>query len=274
MEKVARSGASAGGSGVTVPDAATLAGELDSAAQQVGDNLRQAHAVSHQEVGQPRVAVEGERDVLFGGVYSDGFTQGRHGLAQREGLLVQHQLARFDAGHVEHIVDEGQQVGRGRADAVEAVGLFFLAAGALGYLGHPDDGVEGVRSSWLMRERNSLLTRLALSATMRAFCRRVMSVSTMVLLMISPNSSRVTRYKMSKVALPSCRVARRPLKSCLSSPGGRALALIWMRVLMCSPTRAPGQVLSATGLASSTQLSALVTSTGKLRAEKRYSDTL
>ena len=47
-------------------------------------------------------------------------------LSQVKVLTVQRQLAAFDPGHIQHIVDQGEQVCGGRGDLIQAVLYFFL----------------------------------------------------------------------------------------------------------------------------------------------------
>ena len=47
-------------------------------------------------------------------------------LSQVKVLTVQRQLAAFDPRHIQHIVDQGEQVCGGRGDLIQAVLYFFL----------------------------------------------------------------------------------------------------------------------------------------------------
>ena len=71
----------------------------------------------------------------------------------------------LDTRQVQHLVDEGEEVATASQDLM---GAFDLLVGLLVELwswANPRMAFRGVRSSWLMRDRNSLLARLARSAS-------------------------------------------------------------------------------------------------------------
>lgn len=94
------------------------------------------------------------------------------GVGKLELLVCEPDGARFDLGHVEDLVDEAEQVMARRGDVGEA---FAHALGVVGM--HARDGREammefmGVRMSWLMELRKSLLACDACSAAWNASSR-------------------------------------------------------------------------------------------------------
>ena len=75
------------------------------------------------------------------------------------------QAARLDARDVEHLVDQGQQVPARLEDVAHALLPAGRSSGSISSSWpKPRMALRGVRSSWLMRERNSLLAALARSA--------------------------------------------------------------------------------------------------------------
>src|SRR5262249_12825398 len=91
-------------------------------------------------------------------------------LEQVERLGVQLHLARFHLREVEDVVDQGEQM---LARLVNVVGelqpgrLVHRHVGVEEDLGEADEAVGGVRSSWLMFARNSLLCWLAAASCWR-----------------------------------------------------------------------------------------------------------
>jgi hypothetical protein len=84
-------------------------GELDRVADQVGENLPQAHRVPHDH--RRRQPVEGplERDALLLGLRQEHGADVRGELGDLAGSLLQFEATRGDLGIVEHIVDDHQQ---------------------------------------------------------------------------------------------------------------------------------------------------------------------
>jgi hypothetical protein len=91
-------------------------------------------------------------------------------LARVDGDLLDAELAGLDLGRVEHVVDDAQQV-LARFDDADELLAGLPGAVPLPDLGEPEDGVEGVRISWLMLATNSLRARDSLSASARAAAR-------------------------------------------------------------------------------------------------------
>ena len=81
-------------------------------------------------------------------------------------------LPALDAGDGQHLVDQREQMAPGLENVPDA---FLLPAWPGRVISSnwpkPRMALSGVRSSWLMRERNSLLARLAFSASSFACCR-------------------------------------------------------------------------------------------------------
>ena len=87
------------------------------------------------------------------------------------GVAVELELARLDLREVEDVVDDRQQrLGRVLARSSRYSRCSASQRRVEQQLGHADEPFIGVRISWLMLARNSLLARLAASAASRAAC--------------------------------------------------------------------------------------------------------
>ena len=105
-------------------------GELDGVIHQVGDDLGDARAVAHQGVGHI-VVNDGDQFqplvMSHGGEQRDGVV---HAAAQGEGRPFQVELAGLQAGKVENVVDDRQQVARRIFDGAQIL-LLHLVEGRL-----------------------------------------------------------------------------------------------------------------------------------------------
>src|ERR1035441_7116187 len=81
---------------------------------------------------------------------------------------VQDELAGFDFGEVQDVVDDGKQRFAGYAHGVEVIALFFVSSVSRASSVMPMMPFIGVRISWLMLASNSLLARLAACSLSRA----------------------------------------------------------------------------------------------------------
>jgi len=104
-------------------------------------------------------------ELALGGQGADQVDGVLDDLEQVDRLRRQCQVAGLDPGDVEYLVDQLEQVAAAPQHVVDALGLLGGEVVELEQLAEPEDGVEGVRSSWLILDRNSLLARLARSAS-------------------------------------------------------------------------------------------------------------
>ena len=139
-----------------------LLGELHGVAAEVHENLAQARRVALDEIGHGGIDVRGELQALA--VRLDG-EQARHvfdGVAQVELDVLEIELAGFDLGEVENVVDDGEQRAsrcRGSSRCSRAgVGSRPVSSSSSVM---PITPFIGVRISWLMLARNSPLARFA-----------------------------------------------------------------------------------------------------------------
>ena len=95
---------------------AAVMGKFDGIAQQIEQHLPQPARVGVDHGGQARSACFGERQPLFGEAWTERRAHFIQQLPQREFAVAQRQLARFDLGKIEHLVDQGKQVAAALAD--------------------------------------------------------------------------------------------------------------------------------------------------------------
>ncbi len=149
-----------------------LLGELHGVAAEVDENLTQARRVALDELGQLRIHDARELQALA--VRLDG-EQPRHvldGVAQVEVDVLEIELARFDLGEVENVVDDREQRRGAVADRLGVVALVTDRAPVSSSSSvMPITPFIGVRISWLMFARNSPLARFAAAEDSRASMR-------------------------------------------------------------------------------------------------------
>src|SRR5205085_12533019 len=80
--------------------------KLDSIADQVDDDLPQPAGITDQVVGDVGEDVAGQLQALFVRAQGEGLHRIAEAVAEREGDVVQIELARFDLGEVENVVDD------------------------------------------------------------------------------------------------------------------------------------------------------------------------
>ena len=121
-----------------------MARELAGIAQKVEQDLPQPHGIGCQHA---KIVLRFHRELVL--VLLRQLTRGADDLIdqrrQVHGFWVQLELAGFDLGEIEHLVDEAEQVLAGAVHALERLGGFFRAeARRVGdhHLGQADDGVE------------------------------------------------------------------------------------------------------------------------------------
>src|ERR1035437_6527305 len=86
-----------------------LSSELDSVADQIDDNLPQPGGVGDQVFRHLRADVAGQFQTLLVGAEGQGLDGGHQAVPQSELDGIQLQLASFDFGEIEDIVDDGER---------------------------------------------------------------------------------------------------------------------------------------------------------------------
>ena len=140
--------------------------ELDGVSQQIDQRPAAAGAGRPQgHRGRPGKTWQANSSPSSGAAAPAASTTSPSSVAQREGRLLQFQLAGLDLREIENVVDDAEQrIGR-RLDHVQVLravrGVRFVSSASSVI---PRMPFIGVRISWLMFARNSLLARLAASA--------------------------------------------------------------------------------------------------------------
>ena len=125
-------------------DAPAVRRVLDGVAQQVGEDLLDAQGVADDLFVIDVVDAHRKLVAVLFHLRCGHGEQVVHEVAEIELLFHQLDLARLDLGHVEHLVDEAQQVLAGLGDLAQAVAhaLWVVDVGG-GDGGHADDAVHG-----------------------------------------------------------------------------------------------------------------------------------
>ena len=120
-----------------------LVGELHGVADEIDQDLPQPGHVADQDLGNGIVHQVGEVEVLLGGLGR----QQIHGLldagVEFEGMVFQLQLAGFDLGEVQDVIDDGQQRVGAAAGGLDIIALLVRQFGVQQQGGHADDAVHG-----------------------------------------------------------------------------------------------------------------------------------
>ena len=141
-------------------------GELDGVADQVRQHLAQAARVAAQAARETAGTIAARARSLCGGPSRRTCRGSLSTISRRsKSSVLEVQLAGLDLREVEDVVDDGQQRVAAGADRLGELALLIgrarcRAAGSV----MPITPFIGVRISWLMLARNSLLARLADSA--------------------------------------------------------------------------------------------------------------
>ena len=117
-----------------------VVGELDGVGGEVEQRLTQAGRISAQPGRNPR-AFHFEFQPLGSCLLGDHGTGVVENRRQGKVGLLELQLAGFDLGQIENVVDDRQQMLGGGGDLVQLVGLFGRRSGAAHEVGETDDGV-------------------------------------------------------------------------------------------------------------------------------------
>ncbi len=118
-------------------------GELDGIAYQIDEDLAQAQGIAQQLVGHIGIDAEPECQLLGSGLGPQKPVQIAQHVRETEFEPLQIELARFDLGEIEDVVDDAQQ-GAGRTvDPLEIVTLAVVQVRVQNQVRHADDGVHG-----------------------------------------------------------------------------------------------------------------------------------
>ena len=125
-------------------DAAAVRGVLDGVAEDVGDDLLDAQTVAVDVLMFQLVQVDIEAVAVGGDVALVDADEVVHQFGQIERFLVEHDLAALNAGHIQHFVDQAEQMVAGLGDLPQTIGhpLRVVDVGP-GNGCHADDGVHG-----------------------------------------------------------------------------------------------------------------------------------
>jgi hypothetical protein len=138
--------------------------EFDCVADQIGQNLLQAQGVALDGLGRFRVDVHQQLDAFFGGLGDEYLHDPVKDFVEPERPFFQFELAGFDLGKIQDVVDDSQQrIGR----ALNNLKIMAIFGGTSSLRARSVAAMTpfmGVRISWLILARNSLLARVAVSA--------------------------------------------------------------------------------------------------------------
>ncbi len=116
-------------------------GEFDGIADQVDQDLAQAAGVADQACGNGRVDVAGECDFLGDGRVAEQCQGVVQDFGRGEGNVFDFQLAGFDLGKVEHVVDQPEQAVGAVADGFRVIALLGVQRRGQQEVGHADHAV-------------------------------------------------------------------------------------------------------------------------------------
>ena len=146
-----------------------LLGELDAVADEVQQHLAHASDVADQAARHVVGDLQRELDVLLGGARREQVEHFLHRLVEVVCDVFQLDAAGLDLREVQDVVDDDQQALGGAADrARRSRSARASSLVSSSRLLKPITPFIGVRISWLIAARNSLLARLAASASSRA----------------------------------------------------------------------------------------------------------
>ena len=141
--------------------------------QQIDQHLLEPRAVAQHAARRRRPAATGDARAARPRPATSAPARRRPAARRATGSSCSSHVARFDARQVEHVVDHLQQVPAGLLDLRVHSSWCGASGGSRSSsssCAKPSIAFSGVRSSWLMRDRNSLLARFAASARFaRAF---------------------------------------------------------------------------------------------------------
>ena len=125
-------------------DAPLLRGKLHGVGEEIQQDLVEAHTVA-VDVLPADVLDEDVKALLFGlHLGLDDAHDALGGLPQADHVHIQGELAALDLGHIQHVVDEAQQVLAGQGDLLQAGGHLLPVVQVGGGDGrHAHDGVHG-----------------------------------------------------------------------------------------------------------------------------------
>ena len=120
-----------------------LMGELDRVVQQIGQHLAQTPGVTAHMGKQPGLHQPQQPEPLAVGGFRQHLQGVRHHIAHIEVVHFKRQLARFDLGEIQDVIDNGQQQVAALADGLHKVVLVGIKGGFLQQAGHADDAIHG-----------------------------------------------------------------------------------------------------------------------------------
>ena len=126
-------------------------------------NLPQPHGV-HGDGAEILLSVDDKAVLVLLGELACGADDLVDQRSELHRLRIELELAGLYLGEIEHLVDQAEQMDPGAMHALQRLGgLLSTETGRVGHhhLGQPNDGVERVRSSWLMLVTNCDLYSLA-----------------------------------------------------------------------------------------------------------------
>ena len=131
------------GDGQDAQDDLALFGELDGVAQQVEDDLAQAHGVAVGAAGGGGIEVEDEFEAFLAGGAGLKIEGALELVVEVEVDGFQHEAPGLDLGEVEDVVDDGQERLAAEEQSIDKVFLVGAQRSAHEQVPHADDAVEG-----------------------------------------------------------------------------------------------------------------------------------
>ena len=117
-------------------------GEFNRVTHQIGDHLLQAQRIANHIIRDIAFNVEGELKAF---IVRRMCQQGHHfiqGITQQERNAFQNQLARFELGEIQHVIDDGQKIIRRTFDGGQVVTLGSVEIGFQGQTGKANHAVK------------------------------------------------------------------------------------------------------------------------------------
>lgn len=138
--------------------------EFQRIADQIGQDLADTHHIAMNQPLRFRANSDRERDALLLGHRSPQGGGLTHDVRQMERCRLNRDLAGLDLGGVEDVRQQAFERVTGGADDIDHLAFARTQLTSGQGVGHGNHPVQGVRISWLILARKSLLDRLASSA--------------------------------------------------------------------------------------------------------------
>ena len=123
------------------PDRAFL-GEFDRIIEEIEQDLPETHAIAAQSLRNRRVDIDKQRQALFLRLQFSNRRDPGNQLVEIEGRRFELELAGFDLGEIEDVVDQILQVPAGAADFFQVVALLRRQPGFQRQVRHADHGID------------------------------------------------------------------------------------------------------------------------------------